>query len=913
MRPERLVWRSATRANGRPTYGDLAFASLLIAVLSGVLLAVPYDIRQAYQSVALLRLTNPSAGYFRNVHYWSAQLFLIFTAVHIWDSFWKSSERRVASGAWARLTLSIPLAAFVMVSGFMLKGDAEGVQAWRIISTVTASLPVVGRVLSTLLFGTGSDQQVLYVHHIATASIFLWLLVVEHARAVWPRPVATLVTFGPVAVAALFLSPGLHDGFSPIVKGPWYFLGLQETLRWLSHPVWAVVAGLVLLLAVLVLRWTPPRLSRGLKIALATALAAYLVLTGVGSFFRGANWSFVRPGLAGGPGLQVTRPDTLFGAPIGAPETRAIPVVLGRPEGCLACHAGVKGFSPAHDPAAIGCASCHAGDPFTLDKAAAHRGMVLVPGNLADAARTCGTSQCHPAIIGRVDRSIMTTMAGIISVDRTVFGETGRGAAPPRVEDLGRTPADTHLRQLCASCHVGRAKTELGPIHEDSRGGGCNACHLAYSPGALDALHRYQQPAGEADRQAPLEHPSLSLAIGSDHCFGCHSRSGRISTSYAGWMETERASPDPLAPDRHRTLEDGRVFVKDEPDIHEVKKLECVDCHTSREAMGDGTVHARKWEQVEVACEDCHLVGPAETVPAARLDGESLRILTLRKQPATGRAFLAARATGQPLVNAFLDAQGRPSMYLKLTGEVMELKRPAAVCLQGGGHARLSCVSCHTKWAPTCSTCHTAFDPRGTGYDQLDDVETKGEWVETARGFRADPPTLGIRTLARADGTTADVVDTFVPGMILSIEGGAPATIFHRLYARAFSHTIAQKGRSCESCHNDPEALGYGRGALQYAREGDHGRWTFTPEMAPSVYDGLPADAWIPFLGTRTGMVSTRDDVRPFSVAEQKAILTTGACLTCHAGDSRVMQNAIADWPGTLARVSPKCLLPKWE
>ena len=47
-------------------------------------------------------------------------------------------------------------------------------------------------------------------------------------------------------------------------------------------------------------------------------------------------------------------------------------------------------------------------------------------------------------------------------------------------------------------------------------------------------------------------------------------------------------------------------------------------------------------------------------------------------------------------------------------------------------------------------------------------------------------------------------------------------------------------------------------------------------------------------------------------MTEQRAILTTGACLTCHAGDSRVMQAAIADWPGTLARVTPKCLLPTW-
>ena len=183
MRPDRILWRSATRGKGRPTYGDVAFASFFIAIVSGVLLAIPYDISHAYESVARLRLINPAANYFRNLHYWSAQLFLISTVVHLWDHLRQSSERRVPAGAWARLTLSIPLVAFVMVSGFMLKGDTEGVQAWRIVATVTSSLPVIGRALSALLFGTGSDQQVVYVHHIATASIFLWLLVAEHARA----------------------------------------------------------------------------------------------------------------------------------------------------------------------------------------------------------------------------------------------------------------------------------------------------------------------------------------------------------------------------------------------------------------------------------------------------------------------------------------------------------------------------------------------------------------------------------------------------------------------------------------------------------------------------------------------------------------------------------------------------------
>jgi len=908
MRPERLLLGSALRANSRPTYGDLGFASLFVAVVSGVLLALPYDVAAPYASVARLVQENPAAAWFRNVHFWSAQAFLILTALHIWDHLRQATERKVAPGAWARLTISIPAAAFVMLSGFMLKGDAEALQAWRIVSTVTASIPGIGPVASTLLFGAGEGLQILYVHHVATASIFIWLIVVEHARAVWPRAIATVVAFAPVAVLSLFAAPGLHDGLDPIVKGPWYFLGLQEALHWLTHPMLAVAAGAAALAAVFAIPRLGPRGARAVKIALAVALAVYLALTGVGYFFRGANWSLVTPGQARGTAVVFSKPDTLFGVPLASHELKPIPVVLGRPEGCLVCHAGVTGFSPSHAPDAVGCASCHAGNPFTADKAAAHAGMILVPGNLADAARACGTTACHPTIVERVNRSIMTTMAGIVAVDRAVFGETAPDRAPPDVKDLGHSPADTHLRQLCASCHVGAAKTAWGPVHEDSRGGGCTACHLNYSPEALSALRTYQAPIGDgAVREAPAVHPSLSLAIGNEHCFGCHSRSGRISTSYEGWMESERQAPDPAAPDRYRTLEDGRVFERAEPDVHHTKKLECIDCHTSREAMGDGLVHARKWEQTEVACEDCHLVGAPVTVTGAGLDAESRKILTVRKRPADDRPFLTARATGQPLVNAFLDRDGTARMWLKRTGEALELKRPAAVCLQGGGHERLSCISCHSGWAPTCSTCHTAFDRDGTGYDLLDDVEVRGEWVETAADFRADPPALGVRTAAGRE-----VVDTFTPGMILTIDrGDGSGSAFHRLYARTFAHTITAKSRSCESCHNDPQALGYGRGKLTYARDGDRGRWTFTPAMAPSVRDGLPGDAWIPFLGARTGTVSTRDDVRPFSVEEQRRILAAGACLTCHEGDSRVMQDAIADWDGALGRVSARCVLPR--
>jgi hypothetical protein len=209
----------------------------------------------------------------------------------------------------------------------------------------------------------------------------------------------------------------------------------------------------------------------------------------------------------------------------------------GRDEGCLSCHLQVAGLGASHAPERVGCASCHLGDAAAHDKEAAHRGLLRVPGNVADARLTCGQAGCHLSIAPRIEHSIMTTMAGVISANRRVLGEPIDPAAPPpHPGALTQSVADSHLRELCVSCHLGIAKTDWGPITQESRGGGCNACHLVYSDSAMAELARYR-----ADRRGAAEgtlppaiHPSFTLNPTNEHCFGCHSRSSRISLGYAG-------------------------------------------------------------------------------------------------------------------------------------------------------------------------------------------------------------------------------------------------------------------------------------------------------------------------------------------------------------------------------------------
>lgn len=69
------------------SYGQVSLAAFLICGFSGVLLAIPYDVDDPSFSISQIMLLNPAASFIRNMHFWSAQIFLVFSLIHIWDHF----------------------------------------------------------------------------------------------------------------------------------------------------------------------------------------------------------------------------------------------------------------------------------------------------------------------------------------------------------------------------------------------------------------------------------------------------------------------------------------------------------------------------------------------------------------------------------------------------------------------------------------------------------------------------------------------------------------------------------------------------------------------------------------------------------------------------------------------------------
>ncbi len=887
------------------TAGWIALTGLLICVISGVLLAIPYDFTRSYQSVAAILLFNPSGVFVRNLHYLSAQLFFVFTILHIYDHLRKSTETKIKKkSTWLILCMVIAIIGYEMISGFILKGDAGGIQARRIVASLLESIPFAGQMLSSALTGTDENWQIVYIQHVAAGTIFLFIAIYEHVKTVWPKQRTFVLIFAMLLLTSILFRAPLGQVESSQIKGPWFFIGIQEILHLTSHPFYVIsLIGIVFLMFYLLPRMSP-KIRHIFKFCLLTFSILYLAMTFFVLLFRGENWQ-----RQGWNDFKQSEERLLIFDPVNLVRNDRSTVTNEgqKKEGCLVCHGGMTGLSESHKPSIMGCFACHKGDPFSTDKFVAHRNMIMVPGNFSNVRQTCGTQNCHPDIAGRILNSLMTTQSGIIGVDKFVFGESPSLNDTFQVKNLGHSAADTHLRNLCAGCHLGNDKLTTGNSAWLERGGGCNGCHLHYNDQALKSMSRMQSKFPTPGFEV---HPTIDIQVSNDRCKSCHSRSGRISLNYEGWNETTLIATAVTDSVHQKVLPDERVVEYVQADIHHLKGMACIDCHGSYEIMGDGKHATHKEDAVHVQCIDCHPTGKPNSLIISNLpDRESQLIAYLRKCDPKTRVVITSSGK-YPLMNSRVDSTGNISFMDKLTGK-KHLSKPALpVCTKGKGHSRLSCETCHTSWVPQCVGCHNVFEKETKGFDLLTNKQTIGTWVEFAGKNFARAPVLGISEKIESKVVTA------MPGMVMTIDresfGKGEGNKFHRLYAPSSGHTTVREARNCKSCHNNPLAIGFGEGELSYRISGNAGKWSFEPKFAINEHDSLPEDAWTGFLKEAKGLNSTRSWLRPFTVKEQQHILEVGSCLTCHDGKSKVMERALEDYSKIRLERKRQCVLPSW-
>ena len=456
-------------------------------------------------------------------------------------------------------------------------------------------------------------------------------------------------------------------------------------------------------------------------------------------------------------------------------------------------------------------------------------GMITSPGNLSDAEKTCGN--CHPDQAAGVMKSVMHTGKNIVTTTRAVI-EPGQHFEHNDFQHLGHGIADSMLRKLCSSCHLGQKRSGKQPDAVKDRGGGCLACHLNDLP----------------DDQ----HPVLTRKVEDGRCFGCHSRSGRIALNYAGLAEVQPETAK-AAPMNHARLADGRTVVRTAADIHHQAGMACIDCHTGTGLMN---LHAGNTSSgPDISCNDCHANSRTRLSRSTWPGQYATQLSRVPFQTKPEQEFLQTK-NGTPLTHIQITGN-QLLLYPRLGGAPLAIPQAKHQGIESfAQHEKLTCNSCHTRWIPTCLGCHMHYDPDGKQWDHSAQQFTSGTWHERRWQIRTGPATLGKRD--------AQTIDVFLPGMIMTLaHPDLDTTRFIRRFAPIAPHTTGHSV-NCVDCHQSSTAVGLGSGRLQHT----NGKLDFTPAM-PNLADELPADAWTGLQGKQT---ETNIYPRPFTATEIKQL-----------------------------------------
>ncbi len=223
------MWRY--RVNTFIAWG--ATICFLIALVSGVILAYPFSEARPLVSTVGIENVVPFGWFLRRLHYFSALLSVIGLLIHAGEALLARAYQKRTAFYWMMLTLSVLVILGIAFTGYVLRGDETGRLAGYIAESLALTLPYGGKFLNALLFMVREDGvHRVYLFHFWASFLVFGLAGIWHfrLRALPPENLGLwLLVCGGLA---LWVPVGLEaEGMSLTVRGPWFFVGVQEALR----------------------------------------------------------------------------------------------------------------------------------------------------------------------------------------------------------------------------------------------------------------------------------------------------------------------------------------------------------------------------------------------------------------------------------------------------------------------------------------------------------------------------------------------------------------------------------------------------------------------------------------------------------------------------------------------------------
>jgi hypothetical protein len=374
------------------------------------------------------------------------------------------------------------------------------------------------------------------------------------------------------------------------------------------------------------------------------------------------------------------------------------PTLTGQTEYCLTCHSDLAEISPSHPVKTYGCVICHGGERLALDANLAHSSMRggNNPSDLSVVEQSCGGDNCHSGSaaddsdhIQRVMTSIQSTYAGAIANVRYAFG--AQTDLTPLFGTIAVTdtslPSQTNILHLNAYDPTTETNPVLKTFSEN-----CLSCHLNAQPVAGG---KYNHFTGCAACHSPASGSAVSVhtlttAIPYTQCNICHNRGNYDLRTMTFIDRTDQ--PTTRMENYYQPI---AQFTKCE------YTLDCIDCHTRTEAMGNGDIHANEKDAENIQCKTCH--GTLTELPLTKTltDPNDLAFRLARLNPVIdlkiGDTILVTE-TGEPLWNTRVLPDGNYELVGKATREHFVF-RPvmSSGCQQDPSRQdSQSCHECHS-------------------------------------------------------------------------------------------------------------------------------------------------------------------------------------------------------------------------
>ncbi len=270
-------------------WGEKSIIALYGSVFSGVVVALQFNPAEPFYSLSSLELLAPFGAFWRALHYYTSQLFFLFSVFHLAAIIWSEKHTKFPMVKWAFLVLSLAVSVLLLFTGYVLRWDATGAAAGVIGENIALSIPGgLGKLLNMMLFEVTSSGLIkVYANHLIGLGALWLVLSWDHFRrykiALWDHPglVISMLVF-----AGLFAAPLEPERLGMLhIGGPWFFLGLQELLRYIQ-PFWAGVVFPLTFLTSLCLLPRRDNVGRAAALWSTAWLLIYLILSVIG-FARG--------------------------------------------------------------------------------------------------------------------------------------------------------------------------------------------------------------------------------------------------------------------------------------------------------------------------------------------------------------------------------------------------------------------------------------------------------------------------------------------------------------------------------------------------------------------------------------------------------------------------------------------------